>query len=128
VIHDVGVRHAGPQVAGAVFAVERKVLDEAVGAHPSVAVPLRPPVLDAHAVDHAVAGEPVAAGLPRVRPVAEVPPVEVGGDGAHDGQVELGQFGVDGGVVAHSEELAGSREIVGDRGLDAVVRVGHVGS
>ena len=108
VVDDVGVGDAGAQVAGAVGVVEREVLLEAVGAHPAVAVPGGAAALDANAVDHAVAGEPVCGRLPRVGPVAQVPAVEFGRDGALDGQVELGQFIGHGRVVVSLEELAGA--------------------
>ncbi len=70
-----------------------------------VAIPLGRAVLDADAVDHAVAGEPVFGRLARVRAVAQVPAVELGGDGAVDGQVVLGEFVGNGCVVAAQEEV-----------------------
>ncbi len=61
------------------------------GADPAVAVPLRVAVSQSYPVDHAIAGEPVIDRRvdlgDRVRAVAEVTPVEVGGDGAGDGQL-----------------------------------------
>ena len=62
------------------------------------------------AVDHAVAGEPVRGRLARVGPVAQVPAVEFGGDGALDGQVVFGEFVGDGRVVVPLKELAGAEE------------------
>ena len=47
-----------------------------------------------------------AGRLAGVGSVAQVPPVEFGGDGAFDGQVELGEFVGDGRVVADLEEVA----------------------
>ena len=51
-----------------------------------------------------------AGGLPRVGPVAQVPAVEFGGDGALDGQVELGQLIGHGRVVVSLKELAGAEQ------------------
>ena len=110
VVDDVGVGDAGPQVAGAIGVVEREVLLEAVGAHPAVAIPGGAAALDADAVDHAVAGEPVCGRLSRVGPVAQVPAVEFGRDGALDGQVELGQLIGHGRVVVSLKELAGAEQ------------------
>ena len=110
VVDDVGVGDAGVQVAGAVGVVEREVLLEAVGAHPAVAVPGGASALDPDAVDHPVAGEPVRGRLPRVGPVAQIPAVEFGGNGAFDGQVELGELVGDRRVVVALKEVAGAEE------------------
>src|SRR2546421_631791 len=58
-------------------------------ADPAIAVPVRLAVTQAHAVDHAVAGKPVV-GLrvdvsDGIRPIAQVPPVEMSRDSAGDG-------------------------------------------
>ena len=58
------------QVAGAVGVEEREALLEALGADPPIAVPGGAAALDADAVDHSVAGEPMRGRLSRVRPVA----------------------------------------------------------
>src|SRR6185437_6061483 len=74
------------------------------GADPAIAVPVRLAVSQADAVHHAVAGEPVV-GLrvdvrDGIRPVAHVSPVEVGWDGAGDGQ-----FG-DRALISHRRVVA----------------------
>jgi hypothetical protein len=119
-VDDMGVGDAGPQVAGAVGVVEREVFLEAVGAHPPVAVPGGATALDANPVDHAVAREPVRGRLPRVGPIAQVPPVELGGDGALDGQIELGQLIGHRRVVVSLEELAGA-----EQGRGGIGGIGH---
>ena len=82
---DVGVR----TTARTVPVVARDVrlaapLAERAAADVAVAVPLGAAVAQAHAVDHAVADEPVVLGrvgdLDRVRPVAQVAAVELGGE------------------------------------------------
>ena len=75
--------------------------------HPAVAVPGGFAVLDGDAMNHPRAGEPVVARRVgrgrRVRPVAQIAPVEFGGDGAGDAQFLqrhfLGHRGVDAGEV-----------------------------
>jgi hypothetical protein len=98
------------QVAGAVGVVEREVALEAVGAHPSVAIPLGAPCLESHTVDHAVTGEPVGTGLTGIRAVAQIPAVQVGGNRALNAQVDFGQFILDRREVAGSEELIGTEQ------------------
>ena len=82
-----------------------------VAAHPPVAVPLGPAVAQPHAVDHAVAGEPVVgAGVGRrlrVGPDAQQAAGQLGGHAAGDGQVGGGHLLGDGGEVAVEERLGG---------------------
>ena len=109
-VDHVRVGDAGVQVAGAVGVVEREALLEAFGAHPAVAVPGGASALDADAVDHPVTGEPVPGRDPRVGPVAQVPAVEFGRDGAFDGEVELGELVGDRRVVVALEEVVGAED------------------
>ena len=120
VIDDVGVGHRRPKVPGAVGVVEREGLDEAVGAHPAVAVPLGGTAFEAHAVDHSVAREPVGGGLARVGAVTQIPAVDLGRDGALDRQVVVGEFVGHRRVIPLLEEQAGGGQ-VGGVGCD----VGH---
>ena len=99
----------------------QKVRDVVV-AHPAVAVPLRPAVADADAVNHPVAAEPVVLGLvdrpERVRPVAQVPAVELGRECAGHPEVEGSGLGVDGGEVPAQERVG----LVLDGGHCRIVR------
>ena len=104
VADDVGVRgarravHHDLGVHGLLAALELGRL------HPAVAVPEGLPVLDAHAVDHAVAEEPVGAlAALRVGRVAHVEPAQLAGDLAGHAQAGLGDLVRDRGVVAGQE-------------------------
>ena len=93
-------------------------LADARRAHPAVAVPLGPAVAQADAVDHAVAGEPVVRRRvdrpDRVRPVAQVAPVEL--DRAArpiDRQVERRDLLVERARTGRSATCSSSRSSVG---------------
>ena len=119
---DVGVRGAFGVVearAGRDRLAER--LGHAVRHDVAVAVPVGLAVAEAHAVDHAGAGEPVRLGVAavdRVGAVAQEASVELGGDGAGDEEFGLGDLFGDGGVVAgevrvdrgHGDDLATVKE------------------
>ena len=68
---------------------------DGLGADPPVAVPLGPAIPQPHPVHHARAQEPVIVGVvqaQRVRPVAQVPAGQLGGQAAGDRQVVGGDL------------------------------------
>ena len=89
-------RRVRAEVTVAVGVALRRVLAQFGGdpgsPHPPVAVPLGLPAPQPHAVDHAIAEEPVVGGgidgAPRVRAVAQPSTLEFFGDRARDRQVE----------------------------------------
>lgn len=85
-----------------------------IGADPAVAIPKRLALLQAYAVNHAVAAEPVVGGrvgwADRIRPDAQVAPVERGGDFTGDLQVFQCQLAVQRFVDAGEKGVLGSRE------------------
>ena len=115
-VDDVGVGYRRSQVAAAVAVVDPEGGVEAVGSHPAVAVPLGGAAFDAHAVEHAVAEEPVPGRLARVGAVAQVPAVEFSGDSALHGQVVFGELVGYRRVVPALIELAGVGQVGGVRG------------
>ena len=56
-------------------------------------------------MEHAVTGEPVAARRTGIGAVAQVPAVELGGDGTGDWQIVDGEFVGNRGIVADGEDV-----------------------